>query len=91
MRCSEPRDTLRPIIIKFNSPSKRLSDSFIPDKAHRNIFESGGDGTSKSSVGQPQVKTIERKTEVKYFPKVEWSLAYSEDNGDLLLIMAKSN
>ena len=47
-------------------------------------------GTSKSSVGQPQVKTIEGKTEVKYFPKVEWSLAYSEENEVLLLIMAKS-
>ena len=41
-------------------------------------------------MGQPQVKTIEGKTEVKYFPKVEWSLAYSEENGVLLLIMAKS-
>ena len=41
-------------------------------------------------MGQPQVKTIEGKTKVKYFPKVEWSLAYSEENGVLLLIMAKS-
>ena len=40
-------------------------------------------------MGQPQVKTLEGKTEVKYFPKVEWRLAYSEENGVLLLIMAK--
>ena len=61
-----------------------------PTRLVENIFESGGDGTSKSYVGQPQVKTIEGKTEVKYFPKVKWSLAYSKENGVLLLIMAKS-
>ena len=33
---------------------------------------------------------IEGKTEVKYFPKVEWIVDYSEENGVLLLIMAKS-
>ena len=42
-------------------------------------------------MGQPQVKTIEGKTEVKYFRKVECSLAYSEENGVLLLIFAKSD
>ena len=47
----------------------------------------------KSSVGQPQVKKIEvgaSDPKVKYFPKVEWSLAYSEENGVLLLIFATS-
>ena len=57
------------------------------------MFESTGDGTSKSSVGQPQAKTLESggsDPKVKYFPKVEWSLAYSEENGVLLLIFATS-
>ena len=44
-------------------------------------------------MGQPQVKTIEfggSDPKVKYFPKVEWSLGNSEENGVLLLIFVKS-
>ena len=44
-------------------------------------------------MGQPQAKTLESggsDPKVKYFPKVEWSLAYSEENGVLLLIFATS-
>ena len=45
-------------MLKIRSPTKRASDSFIPDKSHRTLFESGGDGTSKSSMGNP-IKMLE--------------------------------
>ena len=57
------------------------------------LFQSTSDGTSKSSVGQPQAKTLESggsDPKVKYFPKVEWGLVYFEENGVLLLIFATS-
>ena len=44
-------------------------------------------------MGQPQGKNVESggsDPKVKNFPKVEWSLVYSEENGVLLLIFAKS-
>ena len=44
-------------------------------------------------MGQPQAKTLESEgtdPKFKYFPTVEWSLAYSEENGVLRLIVATS-
>ena len=76
-------------MIRF--PNKRASDSFVPNKSWWTLFESTSDGTSKSSVGQPHAKTLESggfDPKVKYFPKVEWSLVFSEENGGLLLIFA---
>ena len=90
---SEPRDPTSKFVIKIRSPNNRACDSFVSDKSRRTLFESTGDGTSKSSVGQPQEKTLESggfDPKVKYFPKLEWSFVYSEENGVLLLIFAKS-
>ena len=90
---SEPREKLEKFVIKIRSPNKRASDSFVPDKSRRTLFESTGDGTSKSSVGHPQAKIVESiptDPKVKNYPKLEWSLVYSEENGVLLLIFAKS-
>ena len=43
------------------------------------MIESGDDGTSK--IGEPRLKS---------YSHVEWTLIYSEEEGDLLLILAKS-
>ena len=89
---NEPCDKVEKFVIKIRSPTKRASDSFIPDKSRRTLFESTGDGTSKSSMGNPMkiVESIPTDPKVKNYVKVEWSLVYSEENGVLLLIFAKS-
>ena len=79
-------------MLKIRSPTKRASDSFIPDKSCRTLFESGGDGTSKLLVGNPMkmVESVLIDPKVKNYVKLGWCLVYSEENGVLLLIFAKS-
>ena len=79
-------------MLKIRSPTKRAYDSFIPNKSRRTLFESGGDGTSKSSVGNPMkmVEPMPMDLKVKNYVKLEWSLVYAEEDGVLLLIFAKS-
>ena len=48
-------------------------------ESRKTLIESGGDGTSKT-----------REPRLKSYPHVEWTLIYSEEEGDLLLILAKS-
>ena len=73
---SEPREKVEKFIIKIRYPSKRASDSFIPNKSHRTVFESASDGTSKSSAGNPMkmVESIPTNPKVKNYVKLEWSL-----------------
>ena len=89
---NEPREKVEKFVIKIRSPNKRASDSFVPDKSRRTLFESTGDGTSKYYVGNPMkiVESIPTDPKVKNYVKLEWSLVYSEENGVLLLIFAKS-
>ena len=90
---SEPREKVEKFVIKIRSPNKKASDSFVPDKSWRTLFKSTGDGISKSSVGHPRAKIVESiltNPKVKNYVKLEWSLVYSEENGVLLLIFAKS-
>ena len=53
--------------------------------SRKTFIESGGDGTSNTlgekSSGEPRLKS---------YPHDEWTLIYTEDEGDLLLIFAKS-
>ena len=74
------------------SPTKRASDSFIPDNSRRTLFESGGDGTSKSSMDNPMkmLEPMPMDPKVKNYVKLEWSLVHGEEDGVLLLIFAKS-
>ena len=78
--------------LKIQTPTIRDSDSFLEDKFRRKLYESGGDGTSKSSVGNP-MKLLENKPmepKVKNYVDLEWSLLYVEEDGVLLLIFVKS-
>ena len=89
---SEPRNKVEKFVIKIRSPTKRAIDSFILDKSRRMLFESGGDGTSKSSVGNPMkmVESMPIDPKVKNYVKLEWSLVYSEEDGVLLRVVGKS-
>ena len=56
------------------------------------FIESRGDGISKSSVGNT-TKTLGDKSgepRLKNYPHVEWTLIWTEEEGDPLLILAKS-
>ena len=74
--------------MKIRSPTKRASGSFILDKFRRTLFESRGDGTSKSSVGNPMkmIKSMSIDPKVKNYVKLEWSLVYSKEDVVLLLV-----
>ena len=74
------------------SPTKRAFGSFMPDKSRRTLFKSRGDGTSKSSVGNPMkmVESMPIDPKVKNYVKLEWSLVYSEEDGVLLRVVGKS-
>ena len=61
----EPREKVEKFVIKIRSPSKRAFDSFILEKSQRTLFESGGDGTSKSSVGNPMKMVDSMPTDPK--------------------------
>ena len=78
-------------MLKIRSPTKRAYDSFIPNKSRRTLFESRGDGTSKSFVGNPikMLETMPMDPKVNYV-NLGWSLVYIEDDVVLLLIFAKS-
>ena len=64
----------------------------MQDKSRKTLFGSGGDDTSKSSIGNTikllQDKPHEPKT--KNYVDLEWSLVYVEEDGVLLLVFAKS-
>ena len=93
---SEPRPKVPSFKLKFRSSTKHDSKSFLKEKSRRSLFESGGDGTSKSSVGNTKNKQImlveDKSTEhkLKNYSHVEWSLTYIEEDGVLLLIFATS-
>ena len=96
---TEPRQKVPPIKFRSptlrgsdNSPPKRSSDSFLLDKSHRTLFESGGEGTSKSSVGNTNRQVDKKATEqkMKDYVDLERSLFYVEEDTVLLLIFAKS-
>ena len=56
------------------------------------FIESGGDDTSKSFASNT-TKTLGEKSgeaRLKSYPHVEWILIYTEEERDLLLILAKS-
>ena len=55
---SEPRQKIEKFVLKIKSPTKKTFGSFIPNKSRRTLFKFGGDGTSKSSVGNP-IKMLE--------------------------------
>ena len=89
---SEPRQKVPAFNLKIMSPAKRGYDGFQQSKSHRLFFESGGDGTSKSTMGNTS-KILESKPmdpKVKNYVNLEWSLVYVEEDGVLFLIFAKS-
>ena len=94
---SEPRQKVPSFRLKIRSPTKRDSGSFMKDTSKKNLFDSTGEGGSKSSVATTKINkgsTQEEKTvEVKYkdYPELEWCLSYVEEDGVLLLITAKSD
>ena len=58
----------------------------------KTFIESGGDGTSKSSIGN-MTKTLDEKSgepRLKSYSHVECTLIYAEEEGNLLLILARS-
>ena len=78
--------------LKIPSPTKRPSDTMMKADSRKTFIESGGDDTSKSFVGNTP-KTLGEKSgepRLKSYPHVEWTLIYTEEEGDLLLILAKS-
>ena len=77
--------------MKIPSPTKRNSDSFLNDKSRRTLFESGGDGTSTSFVGNTIKTLVDKpaKPRFKNYLDLEWTLIYAEEDGVLLLIFAK--
>ena len=81
----ELREKVEKFVIKIRSPTKREFDSFILDKSRRTLFESTGEGTSKSSVGNPMkmVESMPTDPKVKNYVKLKWSLVYCEENGVL--------
>ena len=90
--CNEPRQKVPSFKLKIPSPTKKPADKMHKPEFRKNLIESGGDGTSKSSVGNT-MKTLATKSGEplpKSYPHVEWTLIYSEEEGDLFLIFAKS-
>ena len=64
----------------------------IKADSRKTFIECGGDGISKTSVSNTR-KTLGDKSgepRLKNYPHVEWTLIYIEGEGDLLLILAKS-
>ena len=59
--------------------------------SRRMLFESGGDGTSKSSVGNPMKmhEPMRVDPKVKNYINLEWGLVYIKEDGVLLLIFSK--
>ena len=64
--------------------------------SRRTLFKDGGDGTSKSSVGNTESKQImlleDKSSEhkLKSYSNLQWSIVYIEEDGVLLLIFATS-
>ena len=92
---SEPRQKVPTFKLKIKSPAKNSppmkgSDKFLMDKSRRTLFESGGDGISKSSTCNTN-RLVEEKVEqkIKNYVDLEWSLMYVDEDGILLLIFAK--
>ena len=89
---SEPRQKMRSFKLKIPSPTKRPSKTMVKGESRRTLIESGGDVTSKSTVGTTMKNFRDKSGEprLKSSPLVEWALIYTEEEGDLLLILAKS-
>ena len=89
---SEPHQNVPSFKLKIPSPTKKLTKSMVKGDSRKTVFESGGDGTLKSSVGTT-TKTLGQKSgepRQKSYPGVEWTLIYDEEEGNLLLILAKN-
>ena len=89
---SEPRQKVPSFKLKISSPTKIPSDTMIKVDSCNTFIESRGDGISKSSVGNT-TKTLGDKSgepHLKSYPHVEWTLICTEEGGDVLLILAKS-
>ena len=82
---SESRQKVPSFKLKIPSPTKKPSNTMPKPDSRKTFIESGGDGTSNTlgekSSGEPRLKS---------YPHVEWTLIYTQDEGDLLLIFAKS-
>ena len=88
--CSEPRQKVPSFKLKIPSPSKKPHDSVAKEPSRRTLIESRGDGTFKSSVGNTVKTLADKPIEPHLNFHVEWALIYTEEEGDLLLIFAKS-
>ena len=89
---SEPCQKVPSFKLKILSPTKRPSNNVMKEASRRMLIESGGDGTSKSSIGNT-IKTLADKPAeplLKNYLYLEWTLIYAEEEGDLLLVFAKS-
>ena len=88
---SEPCQKVPIFKLTIQTPTKQCFDSFLQDKSRRTLFESSGDGTSKSSFGisMKQLKENLVESRMKNYVDLEWSLVYVEEDGVLLLIFAK--
>ena len=61
----------------------------LKDKARKSLFELGGEGASKPSVGNIKgEKIVDPK--IKNDLSLDWSFSYVEEDGTLLLIFAKT-
>ena len=57
---NEPSQKVPSFKLKIPSPTKRPSDSVVKEASRRTLIESGGDKTSKSSLGNTN-KTLANK------------------------------
>ena len=64
----------------------------VKGESQRTVIESGGDDTSKSTVATTMKTFGDESGEprLKSYPHVEWTLICTEEEGDPLLILAKS-
>ena len=88
----EPHQKVPSFKLKIPSPTKKPSDSIVKEPSRMTLIESGGDGTSKSSVGNT-MKTLANKLiepRLKSYLHFEWTLIYPQEEGGWLLVFAKS-
>ena len=69
-----------------------MAETLVKGDSRKTLIESGGDGTSKSSVGTTVKNMGEKSGEphLKSYLEVEWTLIYDENEGNLILILTKS-
>ena len=63
----------------------------VKGESQRTVIESGGDDTSKSTVATTMKTFGDESGEprLKSYPHVEWTLIYTEEEGNLLLVQAE--